>query len=353
MSVIEARAVKADEPVAPPAAAFAEWPMGWFALATSRELSHKPITRQLFGRRVVGYRTKDGRPVALDARCWHLGADLGLGDVVGDCVRCPFHGWQFGPDGACRHVPAQDSPPAEARQQSFATAEAGGRACVFPSARPTHPLPFFDSVAAEGLHAARPFEFRLRCPWWLVSTNGFDLQHFRGAHDRRLVEPPVVSSPHPAAYRGVATFEVTGDSWRDRLTRRVSGRFVTMDVTVWAGSLVFVKATFRRTIEGPGRTTSYGMVEIRPEPAPDGESYTRVCVTIMVRRRLGVAASLDVLDVEVRRAFIRAFLEPDARLLDGARYRPERFIAADRMMASYLTWLAPVSHGRLGNEGPL
>jgi hypothetical protein len=123
-----------------------------------------------------------------------------------------------------------------------------------------------------------------------------------------------------------------------------------MDVTVWAGSLVFVQARF-------ARTTSYGMVEIRPDISAhaDGDlpAASLVRVTIFVRRRAGFAGRvLDRLDVRIRRAFIRAFLEPDARVLDGARYRPERLIDADRIMAEYLAWLAPVSQGRLGSEDP-
>jgi nitrite reductase/ring-hydroxylating ferredoxin subunit len=331
---------------APPASAFAVWPTGWVVLAASDELSRRPVSRSLFGRRIVGYRTADGRPVALDARCWHMGSDLGQGDVVGDCVRCPFHGWRFGPDGRCTYVPAQDPPPAAARQPAYATAEAAGRVFVFPSDRPTHPLPFFDGIAPGDLLAASPFAFRLRCPWWLVGTNGFDVQHFLGAHDRRLVEAPTVSVPHPMARRVVATFDVVGRGWRDRLTRRLSGPRVTMDVTVWAGSLVFVQARFRRT-------TSYGMVEVRPDApgaTPGNDPTTVVRVTIFVRRRPGPRAVLDPLDVRVRRHFIRAFLEPDAQLLDGARYRPERLVEADRLMAEYLAWLAPASHGTFGSE---
>ena len=38
----------------------------------------------------------------------------------------------------------------------------------------------------------------------------------------------------------------------------------------------------------------------------------------------------------VRARFVRRFLQPDAELLDGASYRPERLIAADGFMADLL-----------------
>ena len=42
----------------------------------------------------------------LDAFCPHLGAHLGIGGkVVDGQIVCPFHAWQFGQDGACKHIP--------------------------------------------------------------------------------------------------------------------------------------------------------------------------------------------------------------------------------------------------------
>ncbi len=328
--------------VAPSGEDFTPWPLGWTYFAASAELSNGPVSRDLFGRSIACYRTADGTVVAMDGRCWHMGADLGQGEVVGDCLRCPFHGWKFGPDGACRHVPAQpaDIPPA-ARQTAYATAERRGRVYVFPSLRPTHPLPFFEGVDPVDLVVAPPFELQVDCPWWLVGTNGFDLQHFGEAHDRRLVREPVVSTPHPAARRIVATFAVSGDSWRDRLTRRFSGPFVEMDVMIWAGALAFVQAKFRQSIDGPHRTTTYGAVEIAPAPhATSPVSVVRV--TVGVRQRRGWRAAIDWCDARVRSHFITAFLKPDTHLLKHARYRPERLIDADRVMSDYLVWLASV-----------
>jgi len=319
---------------APPADAFPAWPVGWCAAARSADVrADRPVGVDLFGRRIALFRRPDGTAAALDARCWHLGADLSAGDVVDGCVRCPFHGWQFDAAGRC----TRGGPP-HAHQRAFATAERAGRVWVFPGDAPTHPLPSFDGADPRDLIAARPFGFRVGCPWWLVGTNGFDAQHFAHAHDRRLVGPPEVSTPHPAARRIVATFEVVGDGWRDRLTRRAAGPFVTMHVTVWAGSLAFVIATFRRRPGAEPRTATYGLTEV--VPTPDGRG-SLVRVTIHRRRRgLGPA---DAADVAARAAFVRAFLAPDARLLDGARYRPERLTPADATMADYLRWLADAS----------
>ena len=59
------------------------------------------------GENLVVFRNSEGKARVLDAYCPHLGANLGIGGrVVGDCIECPFHGWQFdGQDGKCTRVP--------------------------------------------------------------------------------------------------------------------------------------------------------------------------------------------------------------------------------------------------------
>ncbi|MBI1766565.1 MAG: Rieske 2Fe-2S domain-containing protein [Acidobacteria bacterium] len=336
-------ATATESALTPPATAFPTWPFGWYLAAQAAQVTQQPLSLDLFGRRLVAYRTGSGQAVVLDARCWHLGADLAKGCVRGDQIVCPFHGWRFGADGQCAWIPTQAHIPRAAQQQAYCTAERAGRVFVFPAATAAYPLPFFAATEAAELSAAPPFEFTLDCPWWLIGTNGFDVQHFAAAHDRHLVSTPTVTTPHPAARRIVATFEVSGANWRDRLTRRLAGRRVTMDVTVWSGTLAFTLAHFHDTDvlrdETP-RTTSYGMTEIRPLTP----TRSLVRVTIWRRRRPGWRA-LDQCDVRVKRHFIRAFLKPDTQLLNDVHYDPAHLIGADRQLVDYLRWLASASRG--------
>ena len=49
------------------------------------------------------FRGESGQVYVVDAYCPHLGANLAVGGKVeGDCIECPFHGWQYrGEDGKC------------------------------------------------------------------------------------------------------------------------------------------------------------------------------------------------------------------------------------------------------------
>jgi len=58
------------------------------------------------GDRTVALFLVDGKYYALDDRCPHMGASLGVGNVLDGHVRCDRHLWTFRlADGACPDVP--------------------------------------------------------------------------------------------------------------------------------------------------------------------------------------------------------------------------------------------------------
>jgi len=64
---------------------------------------------RIMGQDFTLYRGGGGTPILVDARCPHRGAQLSAGWVDGDTLRCFYHGWRFGADGACLEQPAEGS----------------------------------------------------------------------------------------------------------------------------------------------------------------------------------------------------------------------------------------------------
>jgi phenylpropionate dioxygenase-like ring-hydroxylating dioxygenase large terminal subunit len=311
-------------------------PVSWHHLASLRELERGPVQVNLcHSGSFVGYRAASGKLAVLSARCSHVGSNLAKGAVIGENLQCPLHGWQFSPTGDCVKIPAGDPIPNWARQCTYPVQEMGGHVFFFNQPSPRFPLPFFDGVSPGELVAARSFDLLVDTPWYVASSNGFDLQHFRCAHDRVLASEPMVDSPHPFARRISARFKVAGSSWRDALTRRFSGSEVTMTVTDWCGNLIFTTAKF-------ARTTTYGLLAAHPLD----EQRTRARVIVFVRRsesRIG-RWLVDPIDAFIRRNFIRAFLQPDVERTAGLHYHPRRLIESDRTLREYLEWLEGIHH---------
>ena len=311
--------------------AFALAPASWYYLGSISEIAARPRPFDLpDGQTYVAFRAAGQPAVVLGGRCSHMGADLSLGGVKSGCIVCPLHGWEYGSDGDCQHIPASTEIPPFARQPRFPVEERGGHLFFFNRPRARFPLPFFTGVDETELLAARPFEFTVDAPWYLVSANGFDVQHFRCAHDRTLLGEPAIDSPHPFAWRLQAKFRVTGTSLRDRLTRRVSGSELEMTVENWGGNLVLVTAKFRRT-------TSYGLVSF----VPLDKDQTKLRNIVWVPRSKNRVARwlVDPLDAIIRRSFIREFVRSDVNRSAGIRFHPARMIAADKVLVEYLGWL--------------
>jgi phenylpropionate dioxygenase-like ring-hydroxylating dioxygenase large terminal subunit len=300
------------------------------------------VRAEVGGKAFVAFRDAAGRAVTLDARCSHMRADLSRGEVVAGRLRCPLHAWEYAGDGRCAHIPATPEIPPFARQPAFPTAELGGHVVFCNAPVAPFPAPFYEGVAPEELLAAEPFEMLAQLPWYVVAANAFDLQHFRVAHDRTLVSDPAVDNPAPFARRIAADYDVTGASLRDRLTRRLSGPRVRMSVTVWGGTAVLVTARFRRT-------TSYGMVFVRP--LDSRRSHLTTVVWVPRRRWAAARALVDPLDAAVRRRFIRAFMNDDAVRAHGVGYNPATLIDADRELRDYFAWLAGLNGHISSKEG--
>ena len=106
----------------------------WYAAATSSEVGRAPLSRLVLGKRVVLYRTVDGRVVALEDRCVHRPVPLSGGRVEGDDIVAAYTGFRYAPDGTCVGVPTQEQVPCGAR-----VAGVSGQQCAHPEAAGRRP----------------------------------------------------------------------------------------------------------------------------------------------------------------------------------------------------------------------
>jgi 3-ketosteroid 9alpha-monooxygenase subunit A len=173
-------------------------PVGWFVVAYSDELGPGAVLPlSYFESELVLFRGANGAARVLDAHCPHLGAHLGHGGVVvGDEIRCPFHGWCFSGDGACTSIPQAKKIPPAARVRSWQVRETNGFVLVY--FHPAHEAPTVEveAVPEYGSSEWTPYARRR----WTVRTNihemvenAFDAAHFRHLHELRNIPSPEVT----------------------------------------------------------------------------------------------------------------------------------------------------------------
>jgi phenylpropionate dioxygenase-like ring-hydroxylating dioxygenase large terminal subunit len=166
--------------------------MGWYSVERSHQLlvgEVKPV--QAFDRELVLYRTRSGLAVVQDAFCPHLGAHLGhKGRVVGESVRCPFHGWRYGTDGVCVEIPYSDEIPERARLRTWHTEEKNGEVYVWfhpENTSPQWPLPELPELGDPNWTAPRYTEHLVPAHVQDICENSCDPVHFQFVHGQMSV----------------------------------------------------------------------------------------------------------------------------------------------------------------------
>lgn len=166
------------------------FPNGWYALAFSDDVGPaQVVTRHVAGTDVIVFRSESGTVAVIDAHCPHLGAHLGLGGtVVGDCVRCPFHGFQFDRSGACVATGYGTEVPAGLASRSWAVHETDGVILVWHHVQEEGPSFAVPELDSRGWSSLRHATFTLRDHPQETTENAVDLGHFAWVHGYRSVE---------------------------------------------------------------------------------------------------------------------------------------------------------------------
>jgi len=216
-------------------------PNGWFAVAFSNELVPGEVRRiHYFDEDLVLYRGRDGAPRVLDAYCPHLGAHLAEGGrVVGDTLRCPFHGWRFDGAGNCVEIPYCERIPPKARLRGWDVVEKNRMIFVWHHAEgkpPSWDFPAMPELAGPDWTEPRTIELKVAVHMQDMHENNNDPVHFQFVHSASEVPPSEISFGDGGRYMRMVgkgkrvtplgTFEtlLERDSWGLGLSAvRVSG----------------------------------------------------------------------------------------------------------------------------------
>jgi phenylpropionate dioxygenase-like ring-hydroxylating dioxygenase large terminal subunit len=173
-----------------PPAALPPFPDGWYAVGLARDLPRGEVwSRTFLGREVVVFRTAGGELAALDAHCPHLGAHMGHGGrVVGETLRCPFHGFRFDAAGRCVATGYGTRPPPKAVAGTRAVREVHGVVLVHHDAAGAPPAWEVPAIDAEGWRPLRTRVWALRGHPQETTENSVDVGHFGVVHGYSRVE---------------------------------------------------------------------------------------------------------------------------------------------------------------------
>ncbi len=179
----------------------------WYIAAAAGEITSAPLARMICGEPVVIFRGADGKAGVLTDRCPHRKAPLSSGEVIGNDIRCGYHGIRFGRDGACAHIPGDIPAPADFRARAFPSIERHGFIYMWMGeAAPDESLlpDFFEND--DPAWAPVPGYLHIEANYELMIDNILDLTHVVFVHKTTLAGGGVAETPLAVEVKGDRIF---------------------------------------------------------------------------------------------------------------------------------------------------
>lgn len=293
----------------------------WFPLCLSTELPPgRVLGVDFLGSRVAVFRGAAGGPArVVSGYCAHLGADLSVGHVEGEHLRCRYHGWRYDGSGACAATGTGEPVPPRARLFSFPSRESHGIVWAFNGRRPLFDVPGLP-VPPDDLLLRHTVLDETPVDPWLVAAQTMDVQHFLLQHGFALDDgddpnDAVTATAHSMGYPLRLT---TPDGQRLDLRVEIHGTSVFRQTGTLDGRW-FCWLTALRSVR-PGVSRPYFVLGARraedgADPAAD-EAF--------LDRAMGVMMGM---------------LADDAPVLLTLHFRPGLLTRSDRALGRYLEYL--------------
>ncbi|MEO0396530.1 MAG: aromatic ring-hydroxylating dioxygenase subunit alpha [Cyanobacteria bacterium P01_A01_bin.137] len=274
---MDSSAVLKGQPIYRRARAVGINPNYWYPVLWADQL--KPgdvVSVQVWESSLAVYRNADGAVSALADACPHKGVELHRGEVHGNNLVCPYHGWEFNSDGQCVGIPyfpeGQKLPCAQAR--SYPVRESYGIVWVFPGEpqlAEQQPLPEVPQYGEPGWFIVRiPGHFKAH--FSICNENTMDVFHgflhkdLQGWYDPKLLELKQdehgVAADYQVSYEGfLSKLLGLGTQGSNSTTRTVS---INYRYPHYATALESVSSLYlMRLPVGPRETRSFSLLFLK------------------------------------------------------------------------------------------
>ena len=193
------------------------YPRGWFMVGMAEDATKTPVGVRFFGEDMVIYRGESGHAFMVEAYCPHMGTHLAKNTtsyvvkdgehVEGDNIRCPYHGWRFGPDGRCNDIPYSPAqPPKRACLKTYPIVERAGALWFWYD--PEEGAPDYDLPEFEGYDEKAWVNWNLQCLGELDS------------HPQEVVDN-IADKGHLEPVHGSINMDVFENEFEDHISRQI------------------------------------------------------------------------------------------------------------------------------------
>jgi phenylpropionate dioxygenase-like ring-hydroxylating dioxygenase large terminal subunit len=199
------------------------------------------------GEDLILVRSPEGKAALMEGHCTHRGASLGHGGTfVGNCVQCPFHGFQYDLTGKCVAIPNVDRIPVAAVLKTFPLAETLGMIWMFNGPEPTFPPPTLEGFGIIREIAEKRPDVRLGTAYAFRNVRNclmrdsicgsLDYKHATLVHK---LQGRLISIEEPTPHQIIVTSEAEYLDWGPFQYRRILGKHVRYIGHYWGPAIVY------------------------------------------------------------------------------------------------------------------
>ena len=161
----------------------------WYPVIESKALGAEPHRVRMLGLDFVVFRDSAGTAHCLADTCVHRGGSLAAGKVRGDCIQCPYHGWEFDGQGQCRRIPSLGKDariPGRTHIDAYPVQEKYGLVLAFLGDLPEEERPPMMEIPEFDSPDWRPtwINYQIQCNYERSVENGLDPGHNEFVHPR-------------------------------------------------------------------------------------------------------------------------------------------------------------------------
>ena len=290
----------------------------WFPICLSSEVgTGQVIGADFLDGRIVIFRGATGRAQVLSAYCPHLGADLTVGDVYNDTIRCAFHHWQYDQHGVCVKTGVGDPPPLAACLFKFPTVEKHGLIWAFNGEEPLFEVPGFPYPDDELVLKIEAFDTILPVDPWVICCNTPDIQHIKALHnitfDQTDPDEEIEWTDHSMLY--------------DFKGRHANGEPIEYRVGIYGTTIFYQSSVF------DGRW--FGFIAPFGLPRP-GQTKTYM---IMAARKADSDAAATQAFLNFALDLEKKVVSEDVPIMQTIRFKPGTLTKSDKALSKFLQYL--------------
>jgi 5,5'-dehydrodivanillate O-demethylase len=286
----------------------------WHPIARSEDLPPgraRPV--RLLSEDFTLYRGESGSVHLTVHRCPHRGTQLSVGYVEGEAIRCLYHGWKFGADGACLERPAEaNSSGGGIKIQTYAVGEFLGLIYAYIGEGEAPPFPPYAGFSGEGIIETdgQFCEFSYFQGW----ENDWDLFHAAWTHKTGELHGPTAGPGRHEFYETMTiTSKYTETDFGVVRRLRIPNGIENASVLILPATVRLLIPTFNeasRRGKGPQMRESYiihtpvddnthitFLTQMIPVAGEEAEEYRRVAEEVAAARRAAPSAEAVARDI--------------------------------------------------------